>query len=74
MLKGKVFLYEAAEPKVVLYVLDGCEVAWVSFKAGDALPVDAVAGGYLSTGDGTPCMSSERTWVMDMIICLVTTI
>ena len=54
VLKGKVFLFEAAEPKEVLYVLDGCEVAWVFFKAGDALPVDAVAGGYLSTGDDIP--------------------
>ena len=37
-----------------LDVMYGCQVIWVPFTAGDALPHQAVVGGYLSSEDGIP--------------------
>ena len=51
---GMVNVHLVAESKEVLYVMDGCEVAWVPFSAGDILPDNAVAGGYLSYGYRLP--------------------
>ena len=56
---GKVYtvvdgLTNANDIYEILDVMYGCDVAWRPFKAGDAIPREAVVGGYLTRGGRTP--------------------
>ena len=42
------------EPMEILDVMPGCEVAWISFTAGDSIIHQAIVGGHLSSEDGIP--------------------